>query len=64
MNFSIESTSISRTRSGNVSSKTRFKQIFFILYWLFVEAPILVKRGLWVVFHQVGSLQNEQSLPF
>ena len=29
---------------------------------MFVEATTFVERSLWVVFHQVGGLQNEQSL--
>ena len=58
--FSIESTSISRTWFENVGSKTVFHFVSFLL----VEAPTFVKRSLWVVFHEADGLQNEQSFPF
>ena len=35
--------------------------LHFVSY-LLVEATTFVERSLWIVFHQVGGLQNEQSL--
>ena len=36
----------------------------FPSFCLLVEATTFVERSLWIVFHQVGGLQNEQILVF